>query len=379
MMISNWVVGFGALFCCFFSTVFGDSPSLKKVFEGDFLVGSALNEKQFYEIDTQAVEIIQAQFNSVTAENTLKWEFIHPSPNEYTFEAPDQFVEFGQKNNMFIVGHTLVWHHQTPAWVFEDEKGNPIDRDTLLERLRDHIHTVVGRYKGRIHGWDVVNEALNEDGTMRASSWMQILGEDYVIKAFQFAHEADPDAQLYYNDYNLECPLKRAGAVALIQEMQENGVPITAVGLQGHNTLDWPSTQQIEDTIVTFAKLGIKVDITELDIDVLPSAWAYIDLPPSAWQYEVSRLDPAIYAYLNPYPLALPALIHQALANRYAELFQVYVKHREYISRVTFWGVTDRDSWANHIPIKRTNYPLLFDREGQPKPAFDAVISISRL
>jgi len=344
-------------------------PTLKEVFKNDFLIGTALNEDQFYENDILDVDIIKIQFNSITSENILKWESIHPLPNEYTFEAPDQFVKFGEKNKMFIIGHTLIWHQQTPMWVFEDAKGNTIDRDALIERMREHIHTIVGRYKGRIHGWDVVNEALNNDGTMRESPWMKIIGEDYVLKAFQFAHEADPDAQLYYNDYGLECASKRAGAIALLRKLQENGIPITAVGLQAHNTLEWPTTQQIEDTITTFVELGLKVNITELDVDVLPSAW----------QYKNIDLNSEIYASLNPYWEGLPASIDQALTNRYTALFNIYLKYHASIDRITFWGVSDRNSWLNNIPLKgRTSYPLLFDRNGHSKPAFDAVIALKK-
>ena len=184
---------------------------------------------------------MRTHFNSITPENILKWALVHPQPGNYDFAAPDRFVEFGEKHNMFIVGHTLVWHNQTPRWVFEDEHGKPVDRETLLSRLREHIFTVVGRYKGRIKGWDVVNEAINQDGTMRQSPWFKIIGEDYLVKAFQFAHEADPSAELYYNDYDLELPAKRAGAVKLIKNLLAAGVTVSGVGLQNHNLMDWPS------------------------------------------------------------------------------------------------------------------------------------------
>jgi endo-1,4-beta-xylanase len=366
-MTSKGLMSLTALFSFFLNITFGEQLTLKEAFNNDFLIGSAIDKRQFHEKDIETVDIVKTQFNSVTSENILKWESIHSSPNEYDFASSDQFVQFGQENKMFIIGHTLVWHQQTPAWVFEDEEKKPIDRHTLLERLRDHIYTVVGRYKGKIHGWDVINEALNDDGTLRLTPWLKILGENYIIQAFQFAHEADPEAELYYNDYGLESPLKRAGAIALIRKIQENGTPITAIGLQSHNTLDWPSTEQLEDTLVAFAKLGIKINITELDIDVLPSAW----------QYQGLHVSSEMHTSLDPYVLTLPSLIDQALTRRYAELFRIYLKYQEKINRVTFWGVTDRNSWLNDIPIKgRTNYPLLFDREGQPKPAFDAIISL---
>jgi endo-1,4-beta-xylanase len=276
-------------------------------------------------------------------------------------------VAFGEKHKMFIVGHNLVWHSQTPAWVFKDDKDESLTREILLERLHDHIRTVVRRYKGRIGGWDVVNEALNDDGTLRKSQWLNIIGDDYIAKAFQFAHEADPAAELYYNDYSVENEPKRAGAVELVKKLKALGIPITAVGLQGHDKLDWPTAKQQADTIEAFAALGVKVCITELDVDVLPRR-----APGNSADISATSTGGA---GLNPYTEGLPDAVQQELARRYAELFDVFVKHRAAISRVTFWGVTDARSWLNNFPIRgRTNYPLLFDREGKPKAAFFAVL-----
>ena len=341
--------------------------ALKDVFKNDFKIGAALNPRQFFEKDARGAEIVSTHFNSITPENVLKWALVHPEPKRYDFVAPDRFVEFGEKRGMFIVGHTLVWHNQTPRWVFEEDNGKPVDRETLLQRMREHIFTVVGRYKGRIHGWDVVNEALNQDGTMRQSPWFKIIGEDYLVKAFQFAHEADPAAELYYNDYDLELPAKRAAGVELIKKLKAAGVPLAGVGLQNHNQMDWPSLADEDATIAAFAALGVKVHITELDVDVLPRT-----TKPGA-DYAV---DVVVTPQLNPYVDRLPDAKQTALAKRYAELFQVYLKHRDAIERVTFWGVADGDSWLNNWPMKgRTNYPLLFDRSGRPKLALDAIIS----
>jgi endo-1,4-beta-xylanase len=339
--------------------------TLKNVFKNDFKIGAALNRRQIFEEDARGAEIVKTHFNSITPENILKWALVHPEPARYDFTASDRFVEFGEKHGMFIVGHTLVWHNQTPAWVFKDA-----DRETLLKRLREHISTVVSRYKGRINGWDVVNEALNQDGTMRQSPWMKIIGEDYLEKAFQFAHEADPSAELYYNDYDLELPAKLAGAVTLIKKLKAAGVPISGVGLQNHNLMDWPTPADEDATITAFSNLGVKVNITELDVDVLPRT-----TKPGA-DYAV---DVPVTPQLNPYVDRLPDAIHAMLAMRYAELFRVYMKHRHVIDRVTFWGVADGDSWLNNWPMKgRTNYPLLFDRKGEAKPALNAVISTGR-
>jgi endo-1,4-beta-xylanase len=340
--------------------------TLKDVFKNDFRIGAALNRNQIFEKDARGAEIVRTHFNSITPENILKWALVHPQPGKYDFAATDRFVEFGEKHNMFIVGHTLVWHNQTPRWVFEDKDGKPVDRETLVGRMREHISTVAGRDKGRIKGWDVVNEAINQDGTMRQSPWYKIIGEDYLVKAFQFAHEADPNAELYYNDYDLELPAKRAGAVKLVKSLRAAGVTVSGVGLQNHNLMEWPSAADEDATIAAFSALGVKVHITELDVDVLPRTTR-----PGA-DYAV---DIPVTPKLNPYVDRLPDTMQSALAKRYAELFKVYLKHRDAIERVTFWGVADGDSWLNNWPMKgRTNYPLLFDRVGQPKPALNAVI-----
>jgi endo-1,4-beta-xylanase len=340
--------------------------TLKDTFRNAFYVGAAINTDQITGRDVRGDAIIIQHFNSITPENVMKWEVIHPRPDAYDFALADKYVEFGLKNHMFIVGHNLCWHSQTPDWVFKDKKGDPISRKALLKRLHDHIKTVVGRYKGKVNSWDVVNEALNKDGTLRQSAWMKIIGEDYIIKAFQYAHEADPTAQLNYNDYNLETPAKRKGAIALVKKLQAAGVPIAVVGDQGHLHLDDASAKDEEDTITDLAAAGVKVAITELDIDVLPSAWGQT----ADVSFHIQE-NPK----LNPYVKGLPDAVQQALTKRYADLFAVYWKHRDVINRVTLWGVDDGNSWLNNWPVKgRTSYPLLFDRGGKPKPAFEAVL-----
>jgi endo-1,4-beta-xylanase len=344
--------------------------SLKQAFKGKFVIGAAINSAQITGQDQRGVALIDAQFNSISPENVLKWERVHPELGRYDFGLADQYVDFGVEHHMFIVGHTLVWHNQVPLWVFQDDNGNLLTRDALLARLKDHIDTVVGRYKGKIQSWDVVNEVLNEDGTLRQSLWYKIIGPDYIEKAFQFAHEADPEAQLFYNDYNLENDAKLKGAIALVKKLKSEGIPITGVGIQGHDHLDWPSAEQEDVAISAFAALGVKVAITELDMTVLPNAGAQ---PSADINLKVQQ-----QAALNPYSKGLPDAVQQALAARYAALFGVYAKHSDTVERVTFWGVTDGDSWLNDWPVQgRTNYPLLFDRIGQPKPAYDAVLAVA--
>ena len=346
----------------------GPAPALKDAFKHAFVVGTALAPRQFMEQDQAAVALITQQFNAITPENVLKWEAVHPQPAVFNFDPSDAYVRFGEKYDMFIVGHTLVWHSQTPRWVFQDSAGHPLTRDALLARMKDHIQTVVGRYKGRIKGWDVVNEALNEDGTMRKSPWQQIIGDDFVVKAFQYAHEADPAAELYYNDYNLATPAKRDGAVALVQRVQGAGIVVKAIGSQDHHKMDFPSVALVDSMFMAFRAAGVHANITELDIDVLPRAT------------QNNTADVALRAQAqagqNPYAAGLPDSVQQALARRYGDMFAVYMKYRDIVDRVTFWGATDGDSWLNGWPVRgRTNHPLLFDREGKAKPAFAAVIA----
>ncbi len=366
MRLYSTVVLFFTLACI---SIFASAqqPPLKDAYNGCFLVGAALNPSQFTGQNTKEAAIVKEQFNSISPENVLKWEVVHPQPDKYDFSLADKYVDFGVQNHMFIIGHNLVWHSQVPKWVFEDEKGNPISRKALLKRLREHIETVIGRYKGRINGWDVVNEVVDEDGSLRKSQWLKIIGPDYIEKAFQYAHNADPTAELYYNDYNLENEAKRKGALDLVAKLKAKGVHITGVGLQDHFNLDFATTEQINTTIEEFAKLGVKLMITELDVDVLPPALRTQTADVSA--------KAASGPKLNPYPDGLPDSIQQQLATRYAELFRTYASHCGQVTRVTFWGVSDGNSWKNNWPVRgRTNYPLLFDRNGQPKPAFKAVI-----
>lgn len=345
-----------------------DEKGLKDAFADHFLIGTAMNRIQVSGADPAAMPFIAKHFNSITAEDAMKWERIHPEPGRYDFGLADSIVEFARENGMAVIGHVLVWHSQTPDWVFQDSLGNPLSRDALLERLRDHIQTVVGHYRGQVLGWDVVNEAVDEDGSMRRTKWLEIIGEDYIEKAFTFAQEADPGAELYYNDYNNEERAKRAGVIPIVKNLQEKGIRIDGVGIQGHWHLDSPDMGIIDESIGEYAALGMKVMITELEINVLPTP---------AWLYgaEISRT--AEYRdSLNPFVEGLPASVEKQLDSRYAELFRILLKHDDAVTRVTFWGVHDGYSWKNGWPIPgRTNYPLLFDRNYKPKSAYDAVIS----
>ncbi len=347
-------------------------PPLKVAFKHDFYIGAALSLNQISGNEPEATAVLEEHFNSITPENVLKWEEVHPEPNRYNFGPADQYVAFGEKYKMHIVGHALIWHLQTPDWVFRDESGETVDRETLLGRMKEHIFTVVGRYKGRIHGWDVVNEAVAADGQLRKSKWLEIIGEDYLLKAYEYARQADPEAQLYYNDFDSESRPKCAGIIRLVKNLQSKGVSFGGLGIQGHWFLDHPHIEEIESSFLALSRLGVKLMITELDVSVLPY------LPIDSEVVDISSFDAAGQSKHNPYPDTLPASVQQELSSRYATIFALLRQYRENISRVTFWAVHDGQSWRSYLPIRgRTDYPMLFDRQCRPKPAFAAVVNIT--
>lgn len=319
---------------------------LKDVYAADFMIGMAQDRIP------GPFEHLVEHFNVITPENALKWESVQPREGVYTFGVVDRLIDDAKARGMRVIGHTLVWHNQTPAWVFQDASGNPVDRATLIRRMEEHIATVAGRYCDVILGWDVVNEAVADDGSMRQSPWYTIIGEEYIELAFAAANRACPKAELYYNDYGLANPAKRQGAVRIVKRLQEKGIRIDGVGIQGHFDIEAPSIADVRGAIEEFASLGVKVMITELDVSVYP------------WNVRE-----------NLYPAGLPDEVQQRLAERYAALFRLFLEYRDVIDRVTFWGLTDATSWKNNFPVRgRADYPLLFDRRGEPKPAFWAVI-----
>ncbi|QEE50996.1 endo-1,4-beta-xylanase [Flavobacterium alkalisoli] len=330
--------------------------TFKDAFKDKFYIGVAINRRQAMQKNEKEATLIKQYFNSISPENDLKWENIHPAPGIYNFNPADTYVKTGMESDMFIIGHTLVWHSQTPDWVFTDDHENLLTREQLLERMKDHIDAVVTRYKGKIKGWDVVNEALNEDGSLRDSKWRTIIGDDYIEKAFEFAHAADPEAELYYNDYNLYKAEKRSGAIKIVNSLKEKGIPIKAVGEQGHYNLDRASLEDIEATIQDFIKAGVIVNFTELDISILPEANA--EATADVANSEAYKED------LNPYVEGLPAEVEDHLAQRYGSIFKLFVKYEKHIDRITFWGLSDADTWLNNWPVRgRTNYPLPFNRD----------------
>ena len=258
-----------------------DAKGLKDYYHSYFTMGVAVSPRSLQ--PGPEAELIKKHFSSLTAENVMKPQPIHPNENEYNWEPADQIVEFAQANGMKMRGHTLCWHNQTPKWFFEDKEGKTASKEVVLQRLKTHIEAVVGRYKGKIYAWDVVNEAVPDaPGSLyRTSEWYKIVGEEYIVKAFEYAHAADPAALLFYNDYNTEKPDKRDRIYTLVKGLLDKGVPIHGVGLQGHWSVDEPSAAALEESIRRFAGLGLAVQITELDVSVYTrgSAERTLDAP----------------------------------------------------------------------------------------------------
>lgn len=365
----NAVLILGILLLCAFAAVKMESPrtKLKDALKGKFYIGTALNAEQITGKDTASVRVVKEQFNAIVPENCMKSGPIHPDENVYNFTLADKFVDFGLKNKLFITGHALVWHSQVPGWMFKEGPDKEVTRDVLISRMKEHISTVVGRYKGKVKGWDVVNEAIEDDGTFRKTKYYDIIGEDYIRMAFEFAHEADPDAELYYNDYSMANPGRRAAVVAMVKKLKAQKVKIDGIGMQCHIGLDYPDINEFEKSIEAFAELGVKVMITEMDITVL-------SMPDKNVGAEISRS----FEYqkrLNPYAGGLPDSVNAALEKRYLDFFKLFLKHKDVISRVTTWGVNDGQSWKNNWPVRgRTDYPLLFDRNNRPKPVVYKII-----
>ncbi|MGE5521399.1 MAG: endo-1,4-beta-xylanase [Candidatus Dadabacteria bacterium] len=338
------------------------TSSLQETFKNDFAIGAALNEQQILQKDGKAAALITQQFDAITPENIMKAEVIHPEWNKYNFSLADKIVAYGRKHNMQVNGHTLIWHSQLPPFMRTMK-----DADSVRQYFVNHINTIASRYDGKIYSWDVVNEALNEDGTMRRSIFERNLGDDFVVEAFRLAQKAAPHTLLYYNDYNIEQPKKRAGAIALVKKIKAAGVRIDGIGIQGHWRYNNVPLLDIEQSINDFDALGIKVMFTELDLGVLPH-------PNDVSGADVNQRA-AFNEKMNPYVNGLPDSVALKQANAYNELFALFLKHKDKISRVTFWGVNDGQSWLNDWPIRgRTNYPLLFDRQFAPKPAYYKVI-----
>jgi endo-1,4-beta-xylanase len=338
---------------------------LKDAYAKKFLIGTAGDVPRGY----SAAELanIKANYNIITPENCMKPQPTHPSENVYNFTTPDAMVAWCETNNIKVWGHTLAWHAQTPNWFFQGTNGQPVTREVAMERLSNHIHTVVGHFKGRVYGWDVVNEAINDRGggkteNLRNDSWVKAIGPDFLTMAFKWAHEADPKAKLYYNDYNIDQDTnydqatpqysgKHASSMLLLKRLIKDGAPIDGVGIQGHWHL-YNNIADIEKAITDYESLGLKISISELDVTATGS---------NSGAFGGGGGGGAVT------PEAL-----QKQAEVYAKMFDIFNRHAKSMSRVTFWGISDTRSW------RRGQAPLLFDGQLQPKPALQAVLDVPK-
>jgi endo-1,4-beta-xylanase len=334
------------------------AKGLKDAYKDFFPIGVAVSPRSISGPDST---LILQQFNSLTPENAMKMGPIHPEENRYNWRDADAIVNFAQTHGLRVRGHNLCWHEQTPGWLFKDAQGGEVTKEVLLQRLKDHITAVVSRYKGKIYAWDVVNEAIADDSDstkfLRNSVWYRICGDEFIVRAFEYAHAADPEAQLFYNDYNTERPEKRERVYKLLKQLVDAKVPITGIGLQAHWSIYEPSEKDLQTAIDRFSSLGLKVQITEMDISVYP------------WEKNrrVRRPDESD---------AYTPELEQRQAAQYKKMFAVFRRNKGALNGITFWNVTDRSTWLDQYPVPgRKNYPLLFDIQGQPKKAYWEVVN----
>jgi len=343
--------------------------TLAEATKGKFLFGVAVNAQQVNGVNPIETELIAKEFSAIVPENCMKPQPIHPEENRYNWDDADKFVAFGEKNKQAVTGHCLIWHSQIGRWFFIDADGKDVSPEVLKERMHQHIATVVGRYKGRIKGWDVVNEAFEDNGTYRNSKFYQILGKDFIKYAFQFAHEADPNAELYYNDYNVETPAKCDAIVELVKELKAAGCRIDAVGSQAHWHMNSPTLEATENSIQKLKAAGVKVLYTEMDISILPSPYEGANI---AANFKYSK-------EMDPYREGVPDSIQQKWNQRMLDMFRLFLKYDDVVDRVTVWGLTDNTTWLNNFPIRgRKDYPVLFDRNNQRKSVVDEMIKMAK-
>jgi endo-1,4-beta-xylanase len=348
------------------------TTTLKEAYADKFLVGATLGASMFSSTDNTSLALVKRNFSAITLDNDMKWERINPLPGQYEFEIADKFAKLGVDENITTVGHVLFWHSQTPEWVFQDNDGNTITREGLLERMRERAKMFASRYGDRVKIWDVVNEAIEDDGTLRKSPYNQIIGDDFIEQAFIIAAQEMPkDSTLLYNDYGMDRTGRKNTVIAMVNDFKQRGIRIDGIGLQGHWGMDDPSAEKIDETLTAYAATGLPMHITELDVDFLGRDGLL------GANVDIKKLQPT--PENNPYPNGnIPAAAEDKLAKRYQDIFKQFIKHHDSINRVTFWGVTDGDSWLNGWPVVgRTNYPLLFNRDGSPKKAHDTVVELA--
>lgn len=364
--ITGFIIAFSVVaslcYCSSTGKSMGSKPGtvkgLKDYYKDYFPIGVAVAPRMLHGEDSA---LIVNQFNSLTAENAMKMGPIHPRENEYYWKDADAIAAFAKEHGMRLRGHNLCWHAQAPSWMFKNEKGDTVAKEVLLQRLKDHITTVVKRYKDYVYGWDVVNEAIDDrEGVFyRPSAWYKICGEDFIAKAFEYAHAADPKAILFYNDYNTENPKKREKIYQMVKKLKESGVPIHGVGLQGHWSINNPPREELEKSIRMFSSLGLQVQVTELDVSV----------------YAGRQGGQLMQGQRRDSSTGFTAEMEEAQREKYKMIFDVVRQYKDKITGVTFWNLSDRSSWLDGRG--RKNYPLLFDVNRQPKKAYWDVVNFT--
>ena len=355
--------------------------ALKDVYSDSFMIGAAVSSFNFSDRSPETRDLLLKHFNAISPDNELKPESLHPRPDVWNFERADYYCSFGRENGMWILGHTLCWHNQTPDFFWTRPDGSTMSKDDIFNSIESYIRTVCTHFLGMVDAWDVINEIVSEDGGYRDLGWVHALGADpavvdeFVKHVFRCAEKYAPDTELYYNEFNCWRPTKLAGIVRLVRMLQAEGIRIDGVGIQAHWGLNYPKNHYIEEAIEQLYALGVKVNITELDVDVLPISkeGQVIGRSLQDPQYQLEEFE----EFLDPYKDGLPAEVEDQLAARYEELFRIFYGHRDQIARVTFWGIHDGTSWKNGSPIaRRTNYPLLFQRDFTPHKAFYSVAAV---
>jgi endo-1,4-beta-xylanase len=326
--------------------------SLAHAYKNYFKIGAAVRVE---DLDGNHGELLKKHFNSITAENAMKFGEIQPIEGKYDFSKTDKMKEFALSNNLKMRGHTFVWHNQNPAWLFEDKNGVQVSKKLLIKRLEEHAKVVANRYKDVIYAWDVVNEAIEDKSgeQYRDTPWRRILGEDYIKTAFDIVREADNKAELYYNDYNNEQPEKLLKSYGMLMDLLEKGTPIDGVGIQAHwNITDNNLIENLRNAIEMYASLGLKIQVTELDV--------------SMFNFEDRRKD------LSD-PTSEMLYLQEEMYNN---IFKIFREYRDVVNSVTFWGISDKYTWKDGFPVVgRKDWPMIFDVNGNPKASFEKIIN----
>lgn len=353
---------------------------LKDAYAGSFKIGCAISSFEVSGRNPKAQELLITNFNALSPGNELKPERLHPRPDVWNWGPADNYIKFGKEHGMWMLGHTLCWHNQTPDFFWNNEDGTPKSHDELVETLRSYIETVCTHFAGKVDAWDVINEIISEEGGYRDKGWVKAFGgpeygDEIVKTVFRFAEKYAPNTELYYNEFNVWRPSKLEGIIRMVKMLQAEGIRIDGVGIQAHWGLNYPKTEYIEDAINKLSALGIKVMITELDVDVLPltKEGQVIGNVMSDPQFQFEEFK----VFLDPYRDGLPEEVEIQQGKRYEELFQIFYNHRSQIDRVTFWGLHDGSSWKNGYPVPgRINYPHLWNRDLTPHYGLKLVLDI---